>query len=129
MGSEEVLQVQLQRLQSGQLLGEVDGLNRRMIRVPVQLFLQRSVDLIQRAQQELETYIYIVKVSAQNINTVAVLQMSSGIVNPPNIYIYIVIIYSASSFSKSVAWKSRNSVVTNIIQNIFFCDQQKELKK
>lgn len=56
LGSKEVLQVQLQRLQSGQLLREVDGLNGRMVGVPIQLFLQRSVDLVQRTQQKLETH-------------------------------------------------------------------------
>lgn len=50
----EELQVLLDGLQPGQLRGEVDGSDGRMVGVPVQRFLQGLVDLVQRAQEELQ---------------------------------------------------------------------------
>lgn len=51
----EVLQVLLDGLQPGQFSGEVNGSNSRMVGVPVQSFLQSLVDLIQGAQEELQS--------------------------------------------------------------------------
>lgn len=50
----EILKISLKRLQSGQLLREVDGLHSRVGWVPVQLVFQRSVDLIQGAKKNLK---------------------------------------------------------------------------
>lgn len=52
--AQEELQVLLDGLQPGQFGGEVYGRDAGMVGVPVQLLLQRLVDLIQRAQQELQ---------------------------------------------------------------------------
>lgn len=51
----EVLQVLLDGLQPGQFSGEVNGSNSRMVGVPVQSFFQGLVDLIQGAQEELQS--------------------------------------------------------------------------
>lgn len=50
----EEFQVFLDGLQPRQFRREVYGRNTRMVAVPVQLFLQGLVDLMQRAQEELE---------------------------------------------------------------------------
>lgn len=49
----EELQVLLDGLEPGQFSGKVNGCNSGMVGVPVHLFLQRPVDLIQGAQEEL----------------------------------------------------------------------------
>lgn len=50
----EVFQVFLDGLQPGQFSREVNGCNPRVAGVPVQLFFQSLVDLVQRAQEELK---------------------------------------------------------------------------
>lgn len=50
----EVFQVFLDGLQPGQFSREVNGCNPRVAGVPVQLFFQSLVDLMQRAQEELK---------------------------------------------------------------------------
>lgn len=51
--SVEVFQVLLDGLQPGKFSREVNGCDTRVVGVPVQLFLQSLVDLVQRAQEEL----------------------------------------------------------------------------
>lgn len=50
----EVFQVFLDGLQPGQLSREVNRCDTRVVGVPVQLFLQGQVDLVQGAQEELK---------------------------------------------------------------------------
>ena len=50
----EILQVFRDGVQSGQFSGEVNGCDTRVVGVPVHLFLQGLVHLVQRAQEELK---------------------------------------------------------------------------
>lgn len=72
--AEEEFQVLPDGLQPGEFRREVNGRHARMVAVPVQLFLQGLVDLVQRAQQELTGHNAVAHTCAEAFSATATLK-------------------------------------------------------